>query len=32
MKLILYAARCTGYEKNCLYPDMHEVTDPEGLK
>ena len=32
MKLILYAARCTGNEKNCLYPDMHEVTDPEGLK
>ena len=32
MKLILYAARCTGNEKNCLYPDKHEVTDPEGLK
>ena len=32
MKLILYAARCTGNEKNCLYPDRHEVTTPEGLK
>lgn len=32
MRLILYAARCTGNEKNCLYPDRHDVTDPEGLK
>ncbi len=32
MKLILYAARCTGNEKNCLYPDKHEVSDPESLK
>ena len=31
MKLILYAARCTGNEKNCLYPDKHEVTDADSL-
>lgn len=31
MELILYAARCTGNEKNCLYPDRHEITDADGL-
>lgn len=32
MKLILYVARCTGDEKNCLYPNKREVNDPEDLK
>jgi putative DNA primase/helicase len=31
MELILYAARCTGNEKNCLYPDRHEITGADDL-
>lgn len=32
MKLILFAAKTAGDEKNCLYPDRLEIGDADALK